>query len=267
MPGHSGSCISRPIPPVFASFDICAVARLEVHSWFLASEGVGAGAQDERTTYTRCNHCTTKVPDHSSRWRLELFAPTPAVYSSQARFTDGAPVSDHSVPTPAVLVFRFGELSRRTGRMCVRLLPQIPHTLTRRVVWILVAGCHAERFTYYICPVSFALHATVAMSVFYRATHDCPIVLTVRSDLTLTVHGLQSAKEVRKRTVCTWVACDKQHLIIAMPPNTRVPSPIKVQVRGGRHLTPQHTKASLGVRWPSTHLQAMASIAVQCVAR
>ena len=29
---------------------------------------------------------------------------------------------------------------------------------------------------------------------------------------------------------------------------------------------PQHTKASSGVRWPSTHLHAMASIAVQCVA-
>ena len=38
---------------------------------------------------------------------------------------------------------------------------------------------------------------------------------------------------------------------------------------GSRQLAPlpQHTKASLGVRWPSTHLQAMASIAVQCVAQ
>ena len=57
----------------------------------------------------------------------------------------------------------------------------------------------------------------------------------------------------------------KQKFVIAMPPNTRIPSLVKVQVRGGRLFPPHHTKASLGVRWPSTHLQAMASTAVQCV--
>ena len=59
----------------------------------------------------------------------------------------------------------------------------------------------------------------------------------------------------------------KQRFVIAVPTNTRIPSPIKVQVRGGWHLPLSTPRLHKGCDGPSTHLRAMASIAVQCVAR
>ena len=62
------------------------------------------------------------------------------------------------------------------------------------------------------------------------------------------------------------IVLSKQRFVITVPTNTRVPSLGKGSGSRQSAPLPQHTKASLGVRWPSTHLQAMASIAVQCVA-
>ena len=43
----------------------------------------------------------------------------------------------------------------------------------------------------------------------------------------------------------------KQRLIIAVPANTRVPSPVKVQVRGGRHLSLSTPRLHQGCDSPS----------------
>ena len=54
----------------------------------------------------------------------------------------------------------------------------------------------------------------------------------------------------------------KQRFVITVPTNTRVPSPVKVQVRGGRHLPLSTPRLHQGC----AHWQAVASTAVQCVA-
>ena len=55
----------------------------------------------------------------------------------------------------------------------------------------------------------------------------------------------------------------KQRFVITVPTNTRVPSPVKVQVRGGRHPPLSTPRLHQGCDGPP---QAAASTAVQCVA-
>ena len=50
----------------------------------------------------------------------------------------------------------------------------------------------------------------------------------------------------------------KQRFVVAMPTNTRVPSPVKVQVRGGRHLSSAHQgfiRVAMALHTPSSNGQ------------
>ena len=84
---------------------------------------------------------------------------------------------------------------------------------------------------------------TMKKLVLTSAIHDKYVTMTetaqvsfiIRTGPTLPSEDCGAANTHRNDEL-GFTKLSKQKFVIAMPPNTRIPSPIKVQVRGGRHL-------------------------------
>ena len=98
---------------------------------------------------------------------------------------------------------------------------------------------------------------TMKKLVLTSAIHDKYVTMAetaqvsfiIRSRPTLPSEDCAAAKTHRNDEL-GFTGLSKQKFVITMPPNTRIPSPVKVQVRGGGHLPLSTPRPHLGCDGP-----------------